>query len=168
MNTEQLKAANPIEQVAARYTTLYRAGSNYKILCPFHDDHHPSLMLHVGKQFFKCHACGAGGDVIKLVMGLEKCSFTKAVSIMSSKTVTPPYPLPYPLTKRERILPTLNRPFLKITNSKTCFCPTPPATRNCHPPGSASRSGWHRLSCLMPSKRCETASSSQFTTRKGY
>lgn len=105
MNTEQLKAANPIEQVAARYTTLYRAGSNYKILCPFHNDHHPSLMLHVGKQFFKCHACGAGGDVIKLVMGLEKCSFTEAVSIMSSETVTRPLPPPLSPDKKRKDTP---------------------------------------------------------------
>ena len=79
MNIEQLKAANPIERVAARYGSLQKAGVNYKMLCPFHDDHHPSLMLHVGKQFFKCHACGAGGDVITLVMGLEHCSFADAV-----------------------------------------------------------------------------------------
>lgn len=48
MNIQQLKAANPIETMAARYATLHRAGANYKMLCPFHDDHHPSLSLHVG------------------------------------------------------------------------------------------------------------------------
>lgn len=79
MDTRQIKAANPIETVAARYATLHRAGANYKMLCPFHDDHHPSLSLHVAGQYFKCHACGAGGDVIGLVMGLEKCSFREAV-----------------------------------------------------------------------------------------
>ena len=79
MDTRQIKAANPIETVAARYATLHRAGANYKMLCPFHDDHHPSLSLHVAGQYFKCHACGAGGDVIGLVMGLEKCSFAEAV-----------------------------------------------------------------------------------------
>ena len=98
MNIEQLKAANPIERVAARYATLHRAGANYKMLCPFHNDHHPSLMLHVGKQFFKCHACGAGGDVIALVMGMEKCSFAEAVGILTagatagSTSVTHPLP----------------------------------------------------------------------------
>ena len=86
MNIEQLKAANPIEQVAARYGSLRKAGANYKMQCPFHDDHHPSLILHVAKQFFKCHACGEGGDVIKLVMGLEKCSFTKAAEILGKTT----------------------------------------------------------------------------------
>ena len=46
MNMQQLKAANPIERVAARYGTLLRSGANYKMLCPFHDDHHPSLGIH--------------------------------------------------------------------------------------------------------------------------
>ena len=85
MNTKQLKAANPIERVAARYGSLQKAGANFKMLCPFHDDHHPSLMLHVGRQFFKCHACGAGGDVIGLVMGLEKCSFAEAVKKLGGR-----------------------------------------------------------------------------------
>ena len=79
MNMQQLKAANPIERVAARYGTLLRSGANYKMLCPFHYDHHPSLGIHVGGQYFKCHACGAGGDVVGLVMGLERCSFAEAV-----------------------------------------------------------------------------------------
>ncbi len=36
-----------------------------KALCPFHDDHHPSLSFK--GQRFKCFACGKGGDVIDLV-----------------------------------------------------------------------------------------------------
>lgn len=88
MNIQQLKNANPIERVAARYGSLQKAGVNYKMLCPFHDDHHPSLMLHVGKQFFKCHACGAGGDVITLVMGMEHCSFAEATHIIDNGQLT--------------------------------------------------------------------------------
>jgi len=84
MDTKQLKAANPIEKVALRYGTLHRSGVNYKMLCPFHDDHHPSLGIHVGGQYFKCHACGAGGDVIGLVMGFEHCSFVQAVEIIGN------------------------------------------------------------------------------------
>lgn len=86
---KQLKAANPIEVVAARYGTLHRSGANYKMLCPFHDDHHPSLGIHVGGQYFKCHACGAGGDVIGLVMGLEHCSFAEAVAKLGGKEERP-------------------------------------------------------------------------------
>lgn len=88
MNIQQLKNVNPIERVAARYGSLQKAGVNYKMLCPFHDDHHPSLILHVGKQFFKCHACGAGGDVITLVMGMEHCSFAEATHIIDNGQLT--------------------------------------------------------------------------------
>ena len=102
-----MKAANPIEKVAARYGTLHRSGVNYKMLCPFHDDHHPSLGIHVGGQYFKCHACGAGGDVVGLVMGFEHCLFAEAVKKLapqetgklpaSQETGKPPaHPLPLP------------------------------------------------------------------------
>lgn len=76
---QTIKSRLRIEQVAARYGTLHKSGSNYTMLCPFHDDHHPSLMIHVGKQFFKCHACGVGGDVFTLVQQLENCSFREVI-----------------------------------------------------------------------------------------
>ena len=105
-----MKAANPIEKVAARYGTLHRSGVNYKMLCPFHDDHHPSLGIHVGGQYFKCHACGAGGDVIGLVMGFEHCLFAEAVKILAPQEAVgkPPTsqetakPLTHPLPPLER------------------------------------------------------------------
>ena len=36
-------------------------------VCPFHDDHNPSLRVDAGRQIYKCFACGAGGDVFKFV-----------------------------------------------------------------------------------------------------
>lgn len=96
MNTQTIKLRNPIETVAARYATLHRAGANYKMLCPFHDDHHPSLSLLVAGQYFKCHACGAGGDVIALVMGLERCSFKEAVEKLGGNTASRPDKAPRP------------------------------------------------------------------------
>ena len=101
MDTRQIKAANPIETVAARYATLHRAGANYKMLCPFHDDHHPSLSLHVAGQYFKCHACGAGGDVIGLVMGFEHCLFAEAVKILAPQEAVGK-PSTHPLSPSEK------------------------------------------------------------------
>jgi len=80
MNIEEIKQSVRIEEVAGRYGKLERAGVNYKMVCPFHDDTHPSLTIHTGKQFFKCHACGEGGDVFKLVQRLENCTFAEAVN----------------------------------------------------------------------------------------
>ena len=49
-------------------------------LCPFHDDHNPSLIVSVtGRGLWKCFACGERGDLVRfheLVMGLP---FTAAV-----------------------------------------------------------------------------------------
>ena len=103
MDIKRLKAANPIEKVAARYGTLHRSGVNYKMLCPFHDDHHPSLSLHVAGQYFKCHACGAGGDVIGLVMGFEHCLFAEAVKILAPQETAKPLTHPLPPLERGKV-----------------------------------------------------------------
>ena len=41
---------------------------NGKALCPFHNDHHPSLKLYAER--FKCFACGTSGTVIDLAAQL--------------------------------------------------------------------------------------------------
>ena len=43
-----------------------------KAVCPFHDDHHPSLSFK--NQRFKCFGCDEGGDVIDLVMLLTNAA----------------------------------------------------------------------------------------------
>lgn len=35
-----------------------------KVLCPFHDDHSPSLSINLKEGWFKCHTCGVGGGGI--------------------------------------------------------------------------------------------------------
>jgi putative DNA primase/helicase len=34
-------------------------------LCPFHDDHNPSLSLEAEKGLWYCHSCRVGGTVYK-------------------------------------------------------------------------------------------------------
>lgn len=50
--------------------------------CPFHDDHHASLFVILDKQFWKCHACGAQGDVINLYAKFEGIENHEAISRM--------------------------------------------------------------------------------------
>ena len=52
----------PIEGVAER---LGMQVTRHKCLCPFHDDHHPSLTFKKNK--YRCWSCGASGDAISLV-----------------------------------------------------------------------------------------------------
>lgn len=45
-----------------------RHGNNRaKALCPFHDDHNPSMSVDGQRGLYKCFACGAGGDVFNFV-----------------------------------------------------------------------------------------------------
>ena len=65
----------PIEGVAER---LGLQVSRHKSLCPFHDDRHPSMSYHVGKNTFRCFVCGAHGGVIDLVMKYRNVDFLEA------------------------------------------------------------------------------------------
>ena len=45
-------------------------------ICPFHDDHEPSLRVHVKSGAFRCMACDArGGDVLDFHMRRTGKSF---------------------------------------------------------------------------------------------
>ena len=55
----------PIEGVAERLGLRVRM---HKCLCPFHEDHHPSMSFSIRKNTYRCFVCGAHGDTIDLVM----------------------------------------------------------------------------------------------------
>ena len=65
----------PIEGVAER---LGLRVTRHKSLCPFHDDHTPSLSFKVSRNTFRCFVCGASGGTIDLVMRCENKTFLDA------------------------------------------------------------------------------------------
>ena len=67
-----------IVDVMSRYITLEKKGKDYKAICPFHDDHDPSLSISTDKQIFKCFVCGTGGNVFTFVQKIENISFLEA------------------------------------------------------------------------------------------
>jgi len=82
---EQIRQSNNIVEVIGSYIPLKRSGSNYKGVCPFHSDTHPSLMVSEPKQIFKCFACGKAGNVITFVQDYEKVSFMEAVKQLAAR-----------------------------------------------------------------------------------
>ena len=76
---EQLKQTLDIVDVVGNYVELKKNGSNYKGLCPFHDEKTPSFIVSPSRQSFKCFGCGVGGDAIKFVMEYEKLSYPEAI-----------------------------------------------------------------------------------------
>lgn len=81
---EQLKNVIDIVDVIGNYIELKKAGTNYKALCPFHQEDTPSFVVSPSKQIFHCFGCGAGGDAIKFVMEYEKLSYPEAIEKLAS------------------------------------------------------------------------------------
>lgn len=55
------------------------------VICPFHDDHNPSLNINLITGGFRCFACGAhGGDVLAFQMQRYQMNFTKAVGFFGA------------------------------------------------------------------------------------
>lgn len=83
--TQQVLQAADIVDVVSRYVSLHRAGKEFKGLCPFHDDRHPSMTVSPAKQIFKCFACGAGGDAIKFIQLKENLGFLEARAMLAEQ-----------------------------------------------------------------------------------
>ena len=54
---------------------LIKAGSNFKALCPFHDEKTPSFVINQEKNNFNCFGCGKSGDIFSYVMEKYKVDF---------------------------------------------------------------------------------------------
>jgi DNA primase len=81
---ERLKHEVSVQRLAeARGVKLKRHGADLIGLCPFHDDHSPSLVISPRKNLWNClGACRAGGSVIDWVMRSEGISFRHAVELL--------------------------------------------------------------------------------------
>lgn len=74
-----------IVDVISDYVKLTQKGRNYFGICPFHDDHNPSMSVSPEKQMFKCFVCGTSGNVFNFVMDYEKISYYDAVKQVANK-----------------------------------------------------------------------------------
>ncbi len=78
-----------IAEVIGHYLPLVKKGRSVTCVCPFHDDHNPSLSISQEKQIYKCFVCGAGGNVFTFVQNYENISFPEAVARVAELTGTP-------------------------------------------------------------------------------
>ncbi len=91
---ERLKAEVSVQRLAeARGVELRRHGADLIGLCPFHEDHEPSLVISPRKNLWHClGACQAGGSVVDWVMRAEGVSFRHAVELLREDL--PPFAAP--------------------------------------------------------------------------
>ena len=74
-----------IVDIVGSYIPLTQRGRNYLCVCPFHDDHSPSMSVSEEKQIYKCFSCGNTGNVFTFVQNYEDVSFIDAVAIVAEK-----------------------------------------------------------------------------------
>ena len=68
-----------IVDIIGRYIPLVKKGRSMSAVCPFHDDHDPSLSISQDKQIYKCFVCNNGGNVFTFVQNYENCGFIESV-----------------------------------------------------------------------------------------
>ncbi|MEG2457946.1 MAG: DNA primase [Bacilli bacterium] len=80
-----VRSSLDIVDVIGSYISLSQKGKNYFGICPFHDDHSPSMSVSQEKQIYTCFSCGATGNIFTFVMNYEHVSFIEALKILSDK-----------------------------------------------------------------------------------
>jgi len=104
---DQIRQANDIVDVIQSYLPLKHVGTNWRGICPFHNDTKPSLYVSQPKQIYKCFACGKAGNVFGFVSDYEKLSFVEAVKKLAQRAgiVIPEHERTRTVsTKREQLL----------------------------------------------------------------
>ena len=81
----EIRNKTDIVDVVSKYVNLTKKGKNYIGVCPFHDDHSPSMSVSPEKQIYTCFSCGASGNVFTFVADFEHISFAEAVKLLGDK-----------------------------------------------------------------------------------
>lgn len=81
----EIRTKANIVDIIAEYLPLTQRGRNYFALCPFHNDHNPSLSISPEKQIYTCFVCGESGNVFNFIMNYEHLNFGDAVRLIADK-----------------------------------------------------------------------------------
>ena len=104
-----------IVDVIGHYIPLVKKGKSFSALCPFHDDHDPSLSISEDKQIYKCFVCGNGGNVFTFIQNYKKISFPESV-VEVSKIIGKPIEVEFAPKKVSKF-----QPYYDVLNSMVAY-----------------------------------------------
>ena len=71
----------PLDAVVGQSRKLIKSGRNKLVICPFHPDRSPSLVLYPD-QTYHCFGCGQHGDVLDYVAGTQHITISDAIRLL--------------------------------------------------------------------------------------
>src|SRR5262245_37334247 len=84
---EQVRAQTDIVALIGESLALQprNGGREYAGLCPFHDDHDPSMRVYPDRQSYRCWVCNEGGDAFTWIQKRESVTFPEALEILARR-----------------------------------------------------------------------------------
>lgn len=82
---ELVRSRTDLVALVQESVALIPARGEFKGLCPFHDDHNPSMMVYPDRQTFRCWSCNTGGDCFTWVQEFDKIGFRDALEMLAKR-----------------------------------------------------------------------------------
>ncbi|WOA50888.1 CHC2 zinc finger domain-containing protein [Dickeya solani] len=94
---QHLKAAvSLVEVVRGQGRKVVKRGKDFVVLCPFHQEKTPSMVISPEKNLYHCFGCDAGGSVLDWVMKTEGLSLPRTVDKLRRELGSVPAAEPLP------------------------------------------------------------------------
>ena len=83
--TQQIKDIDLVALIRAEGSNLRQQGNKHVCLCPFHDDHNPSMNVYADNHY-KCYSCGEYGDALDYVCRRHGLSVKEGLKYLGIRT----------------------------------------------------------------------------------
>ena len=102
-----LKKVSLAKYIEHHWQPLKKIGSEYKTICPFHDDKNPSLSVNDEKGLYYCYSCKAGGNLITFIKDFKNLNSQEAIKeiedFFNVKISTTNYNIPDDSNKKNKL-----------------------------------------------------------------
>tara|TARA_R110002111_G_scaffold262694_1_gene340105 strand:- start:20186 stop:22093 length:1908 start_codon:yes stop_codon:yes gene_type:complete len=82
---ELVRQRTSIVELVSESVQLIPSGHDFKGICPFHNDHNPSMVVYSDRGTWRCWVCNTGGDCFSWVEKYDDVSFFEALKILAEK-----------------------------------------------------------------------------------